>query len=214
LSAPGSSRRFPAIGGHLRNHRETRSSGRVVVERVIDAVVPELLVTVDASGVDAEQYSDAMLGPPGDLGRRNASIQPQRHPVVPQVIGPPGQRRVHLDRSERPLARLLPDAAITAFAQHGTPCTARPFRGGTKAVDVRAEQLDQLRPASEGTAAGRAPAAARSALVTFRRAARPPPGQLGQAPTAPPRASASKLRGSICDGWLGGHGPSQVIRGV
>jgi len=68
LQGPGPSRLDPAIGGCLRNHGETASSAVLVLERSVDAAVPELLVTVDASGVDTEQDSDTVPSPEGDLG--------------------------------------------------------------------------------------------------------------------------------------------------
>jgi hypothetical protein len=83
LSAPGSSRRDPAVDGSSRNHGETRSPGSLVAERVIDPGVPELFVTVDASGVDAEQHCHAVPGAARDFGCRYACVESQGHPAVP-----------------------------------------------------------------------------------------------------------------------------------
>jgi hypothetical protein len=83
LSAPGSSRWALAVDGRSRNHGETRSPGSLVAERVIYPGIPELFVTIDASGVDAEQHCDAMSGAARDFGCRYACVESQRHPAVP-----------------------------------------------------------------------------------------------------------------------------------
>ena len=55
-------------------------------ERVADLVVHGVVSPVDAVGVDAEQDSDTVAQAPGDLGRRNTSVQPQRGCCVAQVV--------------------------------------------------------------------------------------------------------------------------------
>src|SRR5262245_41220578 len=84
----------------MRNHGETASSLVRVQERSIDTAVPELLVTIDASGVDTEQDRDAVPSTAGDLWSGHASTQVQRHASVPQIVGPQGKRRVDLGRRE------------------------------------------------------------------------------------------------------------------
>ena len=74
MRGPSGSLWFPADRGCLRNHGETDSSGVFVAERIIDAAVPQLLVTFDASGVDAEQDRDAVTRSPGDLGSGNPAL--------------------------------------------------------------------------------------------------------------------------------------------
>ena len=65
-------------------------------ECVADLVVHGFVAAVDAVGVDAEQDGDAVAQAPGDLGRRDAGILPERGRRVPQVVGPAAERRGYL----------------------------------------------------------------------------------------------------------------------
>ena len=87
LPGLGSSRRDLAVDGRSRNYGETRSPGSLVAERVIDPGIPELFVTVDASGVNAEQHCYAMPGAARDFGCRYASVESQRHPLCRRSYG-------------------------------------------------------------------------------------------------------------------------------
>ena len=59
-------------------------------EDAANLLVEQVVVAVDAMGVDGEQDRDAVPGPGGDLGRVSSGVQPQRQGGVPQV-GPPGE---------------------------------------------------------------------------------------------------------------------------
>jgi len=86
MSVVGCYRRFPARRGRPRNHGEHGSGLGEVVEDLVYAAVPELLVAVDASGIDAQQDRDAVASPPGDLRGRDTSVEAERDTAVPQVI--------------------------------------------------------------------------------------------------------------------------------
>src|SRR5262245_59760259 len=69
-SCLGPSRKFPAGPGNWRVYAKPRRNGLILVrvqERSIDTAVPELLLTIDASGVDTEQDRDAVPSTAGDL---------------------------------------------------------------------------------------------------------------------------------------------------
>jgi hypothetical protein len=51
-------------------------------ERPADAVVDAVVSPVDAVGVDPEQDGNAVAQAPGDLGRRYASVKPERRSCV------------------------------------------------------------------------------------------------------------------------------------
>jgi hypothetical protein len=61
------------------------------LERGVDALVGDLLAIVEALGVDAEQYFDAVPGPFGDAWRRHPGGQPQRYGRMAQVVGRPAR---------------------------------------------------------------------------------------------------------------------------
>jgi hypothetical protein len=67
----------------------------------LHALVPALIVTIQAMRVDAVENFHAMTGPLGHLRTRSASVQPPGHPGVPEVIGLAGQRRGNLRWGER-----------------------------------------------------------------------------------------------------------------
>jgi hypothetical protein len=79
-------RGFLAADGRSRNHRETLLACRLVLERLSDPGVPQLLVPVDAPGVDAQQDRDPVPGAAGDLGGRYPSVQAESYTAVPQVV--------------------------------------------------------------------------------------------------------------------------------
>jgi hypothetical protein len=58
-----------------------------LAEGFVYAVVPELLVAVDASGVDLEQDRHAVTSSPGDLGCGDSCVETERDAAVTQVIG-------------------------------------------------------------------------------------------------------------------------------
>jgi hypothetical protein len=81
----------------------------MLAEGFLHALVPSLVVTVQAVRVDAVEDFHAVTGPLGHLRARSASVQPPGHPGVPEVIGLAGQRRGNLRRGERHDPGLLED---------------------------------------------------------------------------------------------------------
>jgi alkylation response protein AidB-like acyl-CoA dehydrogenase len=65
-------------------------------QRRLDARVRDLVLAIDALGVDPEEDIHAVPGPLGDLGRRDPGIQPSRNGCVAQVVRVLGQRRGEL----------------------------------------------------------------------------------------------------------------------
>jgi hypothetical protein len=65
----------------------TSSKGKSA-QGVVDLSVDVVLLAIDALGVDTEEYVNAVAGALGDLGGRDARIEPGRDGRVPQVIGP------------------------------------------------------------------------------------------------------------------------------
>jgi len=62
-------------------------------QRGLDACPRDIILAVDALGVDPEEDIHAVPGPLGDLGRRDPGIQPSRNGCVAQVVRVLGQRR-------------------------------------------------------------------------------------------------------------------------
>jgi hypothetical protein len=87
-----------------------------------DALVGYLIVAVNAVGVDAQEHIDGMTRPPGHCRRRDASVEPERHGRVPQVVRRASQRGPGLLRNERqirisPLGSLIPAGAWPSSRQ-------------------------------------------------------------------------------------------------
>lgn len=78
-------------------------SSRVVAEGLGDAALGDFVLAVDALGVDAQQDLDAVAGPLGDLGRRDAGVEPAGQAGVPQVVDALGERRRRLPRGADPV---------------------------------------------------------------------------------------------------------------
>jgi len=87
----------------------------VIGQGLVYAVVPELLVAVDASGVNPQQDGDAVSGSAGDLGGRDACVEAKGDAAVPQVVGAGRQRRCGLGMGERGAADLLPESGRRRF---------------------------------------------------------------------------------------------------
>ncbi|MEU5785013.1 hypothetical protein [Micromonospora lupini] len=103
----------------IRSPTSAGSNRRRICERVADLVVHGVVAAVDAVGVDAEQDGDAVAQPPGDLGRRDAGIQPERG-RVPQVVGPADQRRGNLRFGQRLLASELSSPVVDRLRRRPT----------------------------------------------------------------------------------------------
>lgn len=65
-------------------------------QSILDPLVHDLFVAIDALGVGLEQDVDGVAGPVGDLGGVNAGVESEGHAGVPEVVRPRGQRQVHL----------------------------------------------------------------------------------------------------------------------
>ena len=85
--------------------------------------VPQLVVPVDAPGVDAKQDRYAVPGAAGYLGSRYAGVVRQADAAVAKVVWPGSQWRIHLGRGQDSTASTLPGAAVGALA--GPPIGAR-----------------------------------------------------------------------------------------
>ena len=64
-------------------HGRARTTSFGWSEDAADVLVEQVVVAVDAVGVDGEQDRDAVPGPGGDLGRVSSGVQPQRQGGVP-----------------------------------------------------------------------------------------------------------------------------------
>jgi len=86
-----------------------------------------------------------VAGAAGDLGGRDAGVEPQGHRGVPQVVGAAAQRGCPLGRSQGGGAGALPDLAVPSVVERGAAGGAEqaPVGGGAVAGEVRAEQGDQ-----------------------------------------------------------------------
>jgi hypothetical protein len=69
------------LPGMVRTRAFHRESG-LLGERVFDHVINLHAVTLDALGIDLEQHVYRVTGALSDLGRRDASVEPQRHRSV------------------------------------------------------------------------------------------------------------------------------------
>jgi hypothetical protein len=58
---------------------------------VVNLLVEEVVVAVDAVAVDGEQDRDAVSGPGGDLGWVPSGVWPQRQGGMAQVVRAPGE---------------------------------------------------------------------------------------------------------------------------
>jgi hypothetical protein len=84
----------------------------VLAQGFADAALGELILADDTLGVDPQQHVDPVPGPFSHLCRVDAAVQPGQQAGVPQVVGPTGQGRGLLGRSERDLARFDPRAPV------------------------------------------------------------------------------------------------------
>jgi hypothetical protein len=63
-----------------------------VAQCVLDAPPGDVILAVDALGVNLEQHGHAVASPLGDLGGRDTAVQPRRDACVPQVVDALTQR--------------------------------------------------------------------------------------------------------------------------
>jgi hypothetical protein len=103
------------------------------VEGSFDLPVGDVVLAVDAVGVDGEQHGDAVPGPSGDLGGGAAGVQPEGQGGVPQVVGAAGQSGGSRG-SEGLSVGGVPGAAAAAFAEQPAAGTAEQAAVGCGAV--------------------------------------------------------------------------------
>jgi hypothetical protein len=156
----GSNRLFTVVreeyGRKLRHSRLLGTCRQC--QRGLDAYPRDFILAVDALRVDPEEDIHAVSCPFGDLGRRDAGIQPKRNDRVAQVVRAFGQRRGTLAIGESGSTCRSPDSMGGAHAQglcegrwqrnagatnSGDEQAAVGARG--ECLDVLAEDLDGLR---------------------------------------------------------------------
>ena len=102
----------------------TKQTGSAA-ERIINPPVRVVPLPVDALRIDVEQNLDAVPRLHSHVGSGYASVEPQRHAPMPQVVRSPRQQGDDLCGSERQGANLGPHVAV-----RGRPDDAAPFRLG------------------------------------------------------------------------------------
>ena len=100
-------------------------------ESILDPLVHDLLVPVDALRVDLEQTVDGVAGTI-DLGRVHARVEPEAYARVPQVVRTAGKRRVDLV-----IPRPVPAWTAVERSEGGAAGGRRPQAGGTMTISVR-----------------------------------------------------------------------------
>ena len=83
----------------------------------LDARLRDLILAIDALGVDPEEDIHTVPGPLGDLGGRDPGAQPSRYGRVAQVVRALGQRRGELGIGKSGSTRRSPDPIGGAHAQ-------------------------------------------------------------------------------------------------
>src|ERR1700730_12070785 len=78
----------PAVRGTACYHAMCLASG---VEGTLDLPVGDVVLAVDAVGVDGEQHGDAVPGPLRDLGGGGGGVQPEGQGGMPQVVRAAGE---------------------------------------------------------------------------------------------------------------------------
>jgi len=78
----------PAVRGTACYHAMCLASG---VEGTLDLPVGDVVLAVDAVGVDGKEHGDAVPGPLCDLGGGGAGVQPEGQGGMPQVVGAAGK---------------------------------------------------------------------------------------------------------------------------
>jgi len=102
------------------HHQIVGNSGSPA-EFLLDLLVHQLFLTVDASLIDTMNHLGRVADPTGDLGHRHAGVQPRRDACVPQVVRPPPEDGRLKVRREREFPSVPPHAPIGATAYQTTP---------------------------------------------------------------------------------------------
>jgi len=115
------------------------------VERMLNLPVGDVVLAVNAVGVNGQERGDAVPGSLRDLGGGGACVQPERQRGVPQVVGAAGKSGGSRCGLEDLCAGGVPGAAVTAFAERYAAGSAeQPVVGcGAVAAEVVAEHGDQ-----------------------------------------------------------------------
>jgi hypothetical protein len=139
----------PAVRGTACCHATCPPSS---VEGAFDLPVGDVVLAVDAVGIDGKQHGDAVPSPPGDLGGCGPGIQPQGQGSVPQVVGAAGESGRGCHRPKGLGAGSVPGAAVAAFAEQAAASTAEQsaIRRGAVAAKMMAEHGDQDRWYGDG----------------------------------------------------------------
>src|SRR6266704_2608520 len=84
------------------------SSDSITAQCGSDTALGDLVLAVEAFGIDAEQHLDAVAGPLCHLGRGHSSVEPGRKTCVPKVVWPARELGAVLLVRQRGLARPCP----------------------------------------------------------------------------------------------------------
>ena len=121
-----------------------------LAKEVLHLLVPALIVPIDAVRMDPVEHFHAVTCPLRHLRAASASIDPPRHPRMPEVIRLAGQRRCHDSRGKRQrpgLPQHLPERGRPINAAAVSPEQAA-IRGSPVRPDMLPQQPDQLRAVS------------------------------------------------------------------
>ena len=131
-----------AVRGTARFRAERRARG---AQRMLDQPVDDLVLAVDAVGVDGKQHDDVVPGAGGDLGGRRSGVQPQGQGGMPQVVGAARESSGGEVRAEGQGAGGVPGAAVDRFAEHAAARAGEqpPVRRCAVAAQVGAQHADQ-----------------------------------------------------------------------
>src|SRR6266568_8499840 len=84
------------------------SSDSITAQCGSDTAHGDLVLAVEALGIDTEQHLDAVAGPLCHLGRGHSPVEPGRQACVPKIVRPARELGAVLLVRQRSLARLLP----------------------------------------------------------------------------------------------------------
>src|SRR5215831_13359013 len=96
------------------------SSDSVTAQGGGDAALGDLVLPVEALGIDAEQHLDAMAGPLRHLGCGHSPVEPGGQACVAKVVRPARELRAVLLIRQGSLTRLLPCPPVGDGGQRAT----------------------------------------------------------------------------------------------
>ena len=117
----------------------------ILAEEFGDPPVGDVLPTVEALGVPAQEHFNAVARALRNLGGVHASVEPGRQSGVPQVVRAGSKRRGHLFRRQRQVPRLVPYAPVRGGGDHSPALIGEQpaVLGGTELLDVREQDADE-----------------------------------------------------------------------